>query len=375
MEHGGDIYGNQNIELDFSVNLSPIGPPEGVLKALKGDDMQKALTSYPDPQYRELRAALSKKLAIPEEWLLCGNGASELLTAAVQAVRPGRAVIPVPTYLGYERVLEAVDAQILFCEMDREKGFALTDDLFDDRGGLKELAESSRGSGSNSMLFLCNPNNPVGNCIDPALLNKIAEYCRTEHIYLVVDECYLDLLPDVESRTKLPALADNPYLIIVSAFTKTYAMPGVRLGYLMTSNSELRAKIQLQQPEWSVSMLAQKAGIAALRDKDYLNRARQAIRMEREYICEKLRESGAEVFEGEGPFVLFISGKELYEPLKERGILIRRCGGIRGIRNEAEDGGSAEKESADGGHYYRVGVKSHDENVRLMRSIGEIMGL
>ena len=94
MEHGGDIYGNKNIELDFSVNLSPIGPPQEVCRLLAEEDWTEILSSYPDSTYRELRQALAHKLELPEDFILCGNGASELLMAVVQAVRPKRAMIP-----------------------------------------------------------------------------------------------------------------------------------------------------------------------------------------------------------------------------------------------------------------------------------------
>lgn len=360
MEHGGDIYGNQNIELDFSVNLSPIGPPEAVLEAINRDDLPGILTCYPDPQYRELRRALAHRLRVSEDWILCGNGASELLMAVAQAVRPSKALIPVPTYQGYERVLDAVDAEILLHKMDRKKEFALTEEIIT---GLNELAEASCGSGSNSMLFLCNPNNPVGNCTDLSLLNRIAVFCQENQIYLAVDECYLDLLPDAESRTMRHALVENPYLIIINAFTKAYAMPGLRLGYLLTGNAELREKIRLQQPEWSVSMIAQRAGIAALNDEEYLCRARQAVIAERQFVSGKLREFGMTIFDGEAPFVLFHSERELYEPLKEQGILIRRCDGIRGMGDHSETKG----------HYYRVGLRSHAENAVLMEAIGRFV--
>lgn len=161
------------------------------------------------------------------------------------------------------------------------------------------------------------------------------------------------------------ALAGNPYLVIVSAFTKAYAMPGIRLGYLMTSNDELRGRIQMQQPEWSVSMFAQRAGIAALCAEKYLDEARQAVQTEREYVCERLREMGMEVFDGEAPFVMFLSGKELYDSLREKGILIRRCDEIRGVRNKSEEEG----------HYYRIGLRSHMENIRLLKSIREVLDL
>ena len=357
LEHGGDIYGNKNIELDFSVNLSPIGPPKEVCGLLT-EDWTGILTNYPDPEYRELRQALSQKLELPKDWILCGNGASELLMAVVQAVRPKRAMIPVPSYQGYERALQAVGAEILFYQLDREKGFALTEDILERADGLKKLA----GTKEEIMLFLCNPNNPVGKGIEPALLNKIADYCKANHIYLVMDECYLDLLTDAQSRTMKRKLPETPYLIIVNAFTKAYALPGIRLGYLTTGNEELREKIRMQQPEWSVSMFVQKAGIAALSSRGYLEEARQAVQAERGYISGQLQELGMKVFDGEAPFVMFLSGKELYELLKEKRILIRRCDEIRGVRDRSEERG----------HYYRVGIRSHAENVRLMKAIREV---
>ena len=375
MEHGGDIYGNKNIELDFSVNLSPIGPPREVvqeIRSISGEGLQKLIMSYPDPAYRELRHALARKLEIPEEWIVCGNGASELLMAAAQAVHPERAMIPVPTYQGYERVLEAAGAEILFYELTGEQGFALTGEFMESAEGIRRLAETGAETGwntesgvepaSGAMLFLCNPNNPSGKCIEPALLKEIAQYCKANRIFLVVDECYLELLADARSRTMRHSLAENPYLIIVGAFTKTYAMPGIRLGYLLTSNSELRGKVRLQQPEWSISMTAQRAGIAALGASHYLSEARQAVQAEREYFGRELRELGMDVMEGEAPFVMFRSEKELYEPLKEKGILIRRCDGIRGVRGGSE-----------GGYYYRIGLRSHEDNRRLMKEISTLL--
>lgn len=365
MEHGGDIYGNLNIELDFSVNLSPAGPPEAVRRALREmleeacqeDKAQSALTCYPDPECRELRRELSRKLEVPEKWILCGNGASELLMAAVQAIRPGKAVIPVPTYQGYERALQASGTEICCYPMKREEGYVLTDRILEELDGLPE----------GSMLFLCNPNNPVGNCIDRALLARIAERCRTGRVFLLVDECYLELLQDGDERSMRRFVGENPYLLILNAFTKSYAVPGLRLGYLLTENEPLREKIRLQQPEWSVSMIAQRAGVAALREesvegRQYLAHAAEMIRTERKYVCGKLREYGAQVLDGEAGFVLFSCSSVLYEPLRARGILIRRCDEIRGVRKEGESD-----------HYYRIGLRKHSDNARLMEEIGEIM--
>jgi threonine-phosphate decarboxylase len=208
-----------------------------------------------------------------------------------------------------------------------------------------------------------------------------------------VDECYLELVPGEEARSMRRFLSANPYLVIVRAFTKTYAMPGVRLGYLLAADKALLEKIRLQQPEWSVSMLAQCAGLAALSldrvasvnercgtDREagdgangepdrksadstsYLTTALQVIHDERDYVCQRLRDLGAHVYDGEAGFVLFSCDGELYEPLRESGILIRRCDGIRGI----ESAGS-------GKHFYRIGLREHSENVRLLDRIQDLL--
>ena len=381
MEHGGDIYTNRGIELDFSVNLNPLGPPELVRSALR--NMLDLLACYPDPHCRELRRALAERLDVPETYILCGNGASELLQAAIQAIRPAKVLIPVPTYQGYERAALAAGAEAVFRQLDRENGFRITEDI------LKDIEVLPRGS----ILFICNPNNPVGNCIREDLLQRIAEKCRSAGVYLIVDECYLELAPGEEARSMRRFLSANPYLVIVRAFTKTYAMPGVRLGYLLAADKALLEKIRLQQPEWSVSMLAQCAGLAALSldraagvnercgtDREegdgangeaerksadstsYLTTALQVIHDERDYVCQRLRNLGAHVYDGEAGFVLFSCDGELYEPLRESGILIRRCDGIRGIES-----------AVSGKHFYRIGLREHSENVRLLDRIQDLL--
>jgi threonine-phosphate decarboxylase len=251
-----------------------------------------------------------------------------------------------------------------------ENGFEITDDIWQDIEALP----------AGSLLFVCNPNNPVGNCIREDLLQKIAEKCRSAGVYLLVDECYLELLPDEAARSMRHFLPRNPYLLIVRAFTKTYAMPGVRLGYLMASDQALIEKIHLQQPEWSVSMFAQKAGLAALSldgtTNAYLASARDLIREERAYVCQRLRDLGAEVYDGEAGFVLFSCSRELYEPLRESGILIRRCDSMRGLEHAdgSPQGADGRPQDIDGRpHFYRIGLRGHGDNTRLMDRIQELL--
>lgn len=355
MDHGGDIYTNTGITKDFSVNLSPIGPPEEVRTVLAAA-LWETLSCYPDPLCRDLRHALSERLQVSESQIICGNGASELIQAVLLAVRPEKVLIPVPTYQGYKRAVLACGAEPVFFCLDEEKGFAVTDDI------LKEIKMLPKGGA----LFICNPNNPVGNLVRPDLMEKIADTCRKAEVYLIVDECYLALLSEEKTLSMRRFLMQNPFLIILRAFTKTFSMPGLRLGYLLTGNEGLLAKVCLQLPEWSVSMFAQKAGIVALQksggeDSLYLARARQIILEERLYVSRRLKNLGARVYEGKSGFLLFSCAPDLYEPLKEEGILIRRCNDFRGIR-----------EIAGKRRFYRIGLQEHDDNVYLLDCIEEI---
>ena len=104
MTHGGDIYRNQ-VRLDFSVNVNPLGMPESVRQALQ--EAVESCTEYPDIRQEALRAAVSDTLGVRTEDILLGNGASELFMAVVHALKPGKTVIPVPSFYGYEYAAKA----------------------------------------------------------------------------------------------------------------------------------------------------------------------------------------------------------------------------------------------------------------------------
>lgn len=338
--HGGDIYRNK-VTCDFSVNVNPLGMPVSVKKELikKMDRFQ----NYPDASCRELRESLGGKEGISPEWILCGNGASELFQLIVRAVKPRKAMVTAPTFSGYEYALRAAGIVPDYYYLKEEEGFPVTEELTD------QLTPE------HDLLFICNPGNPTGKRIDKEVLLHIASYCEKRKVFLVVDECFLGFLEEYEQLSMKQEL-ENPYLIVVNAFTKLYGMAGLRLGYCVTQNRHLMDKMELQQTEWSVSVPAQIAGIQALQEKEYVIHTRQLILEERKKLSDWFRNIGIQVFESSANFLLLKSQQPLYQELLQRGILIRSCSNFKGLSDE----------------FYRIAVKTEAENEILRKLIKEI---
>lgn len=338
MIHGGDIYRNQ-VSMDFSVNINPLGMPEGVRIALV--KAAALCTAYPDPAAEQLKKAVSAMLSVPKELLLFGNGASELFLAITHALRPQKTVIPIPSFYGYEHAAAAVCENIIYYPMKPEEGFCLDEAFF---SALDEKTE---------LLFLANPNNPTGNRLEPKQLECILQHCREKHISVVLDESFIEFCgPDA---SMLPYIGEYDNLLLIRAFTKSFAIPGVRLGYLLSSNMKLLQKIERQLPEWNLSTFAQAAGIACSMEGAFMERTVAFLEKERKFLAEGLRKAGVTVFPQEANFMLVHTEIPLYEKLLKRGILIRDCSNFRGLSKG----------------YYRIAVRERKENEMLLKRIGE----
>lgn len=339
--HGGD-RGGRNIKLDFSVNTNPLGPPEAVRRAVV--ESADLLDQYPDPHCRALVKALSAHEGVAQRHILCGSGAAELIYAYCAAAKPRRALELAPTFSEYASALEAAGCPVERWRLRAEDGFALKEDF------LAQLA-----AGDWDAVFLCNPNNPTGRPIDPALLEEICRLCRRRGVRLFLDECFLDLSEGGQSMKRL--LEDVPELFLLRAFTKTYAMAALRLGYCLSADRALLAAMSRAVQPWNVSIPAQLAGAAALGEEGYLERARQLIREERAYLAAELEKSGLAPCPSQANYLLFYSARALREPLLEKGILIRDCSNYQGL----------------GPGWYRVAVRTHEENRALLEALREII--
>lgn len=339
MIHGGDIYRNE-VELDVSINVNPLGMPESVRQALL--QAVSDCTKYPDPEVERLTEAVRKVLGVKETSILFGNGASELFQAVVHTIQPKKTLIPVPSFYGYEYAAHCVDGEICYWEMKRENGYSLDETIF---------PELEKGV---ELVFLANPNNPTGCLLDRELLEQVLTYCREKQIYVVLDECFIEFCEEGESM--LPKLADYPNLILVRAFTKIFAISGVRIGYLLSENAALVQEIKRHLPEWNISTFAEAAGVACASEWEFVEQTKAFLKEERNFLAEGLRKAGLTVFPGAANFLLVQTEIPLYEELLKRKILVRDCSNFRGL----------------GQGFYRIAVKRREENRKLLEKIGEI---
>ena len=333
--HGGEIYEGPPVEIDYSVNINPLGFPERVHKLLAASP--ELITRYPDAECGALRRALSEKYGVKPEQILCGCGASELFLAAVRAAGPKTALVAAPAFSGYERALLSAGITPDLFPLKEEEDFAVTAEL---------LPVLDKGY---DMLFLCQPNNPVGDLIPLPLLLRIAEKCAEKNTRLIIDECFLGFTGEEKAYSFIPYLDAFPNVLAVSAFTKLYAMPGLRLGYALSSDTEYLAEMKLMEAEWSVSGPAQAAGLAVLTEDAYVSAAIELIRKERAYLTRLLTSCGYRVFPSTANFILFKGPEGLKERLLRKGILIRSCANYHGLSEE----------------FYRIAVLGHEENERL----------
>ncbi|MDF2888374.1 MAG: aminotransferase class, partial [Lacrimispora sp.] len=228
-QHGGDIYTNRVI-MDYSANINPLGLPEGVKKALL--QAVENCSCYPDSRCGRLIADLGAFHGFSKQHVICGNGAADLIFQIVQVIRPSRALLIAPSFLEYEQALATVSAEIVWYDLKETDGFHLS---------VKELTKWLRLSGQEiEMLFLCNPNNPTGFTLLKEEMKELLDFCAEKGIFCVVDECFNEFLDDPAAYSVLDLISTGGYdrVFVLKAFTKIYAMAGIRLGYGITTGEE-----------------------------------------------------------------------------------------------------------------------------------------
>ena len=339
-EHGGDIYANSGITLDFSVNTNPLGMPEAVKRAIV--EHMPDYERYPDFACRALRAALAERHGVEPSMIRCGNGASELILALCACVKPRQTLVLAPTFSEYARSARLFGGQVRTHRLSEKNGFALTQSI------LAALTPET------DLLFLCNPNNPTGQLTDRALLRQIADTCRGNKTLLLLDECFVGF---TRGESMVPLLAEYPNLLVLQAFTKMYAMAGLRLGMLFGADKALLTRIAAFCPAWNVSGVAQAAGLAALSAGDWIEATQKLVENERAFMAGALGKLGIAVGKSDANFLLLRSEKPLFAPLRERGILVRSCANFPGLS----------------GCYTRIGLKTRDENTALLRALSEVV--
>lgn len=340
--HGGNIYRFEHAVLDFSANLNPLGMPEAVKQAAM-DAVAKS-EAYPDPHCKKLRQALSKHCLIPANQIVCGNGAADLIDRVALAFRPKRTLLFAPTFSEYERALQTLGSEVVYYELKAERSFVPEEDL------------EARIAGCD-LVFLCNPNNPTGTVLKKDRMKQVAECCLQTNTRLVVDECFMDFLEREEDYSLREELSSFPNLILLKAFTKLYAMAGLRLGYVLCGREEDATCLADTLQPWAVSTVASAAGIAALQEDEFVRQTKQYVAKQRLFLQCGLKQLGFTVYPSLTNYLLFQSDIELLQPLEQQGILLRSCGNYRTLDHT----------------YYRTAVRSQEENQRLLNALQHIV--
>ncbi|SEK23836.1 Aminotransferase class I and II [Butyrivibrio sp. ob235] len=384
MLHGGEIY-DKEIKYDFSVNLNPNPCPDSVRQSLV--DAIKQVDQYPDITQREFREKVaeaenkylaeeasltrtknnanneSRNLNISPDMIIGGNGASELILAIIKMLQPKKVLLPIPSFYGYRHALKALNStennsenivnskddntgqatgRIIVDEylLKPEEQFELKDDF------IKNITNDT------DAVILANPNNPTGRCVGENILEKIIRKCNETQTNLIVDECFLHLSTGAASAVKYLDRSDNLY--IINAYTKLFSIPGVRIGYAISSEQNI-SRLKQCLPEWNMSIFAQKAGIActnSLLDTNFEEESKALIKEEREKLIKVFSEKGIRVYPSDTNYLLIKSDNNLYEKLLSKGILIRDCSNFKGL----EEG------------FYRIAIKDSLSNCELMHN-------
>jgi len=355
-EHGGNLrkasekYGMPvDGWLDFSANINPLGLAESVRKTI----LQKVenIVNYPDPGARECKQAIAAYYALPFEQIVMGNGAVELIYLLMHILRPRRVLLPAPAFSEYERSVRSIGGEIVYFPLREAAEFRL------DVPGFIDLLRAV------DMCFLCNPHNPVGNLLSREELERIIAAAAHLSVPVVLDESFVDFLPDSGQITCRQLVSNCDNLIIIHSLTKFFAVPGLRLGFGIMPSS-LAKLLESAKDPWNVNTLAQSAAVTALRDKQYIGETVRLIGEEKEFLYTELSTiSGLKPYRPVANF-LFVrliherfNAVSLADATARRGILIRDCSNYAGLDDK----------------YIRVAVKQRADNRRLLSVLRDLL--
>lgn len=395
--HGGELKNkNHSIKYDFSVNINPLGLPRAAAEALQAHP--ECFTRYPDPECSRLRETIAAVRQVRPEQVVCGSGASDLIYRICSALKFRTALLPVPSFTEYERALHLNGCRTEFLQTKEADDYALTEEVF--LQWAEKEAKRPAYSRADAVI-LCNPGNPSGKLMTRETLHAVADWCSRNRAVLVVDECFLGFseagsalsMAGLLSRTSVQAgmsagtqhpaemSAQTPHpageaasmnpgsaggsaapeaeIIVLDAFTKLYAMAGLRAGYALCSSPETAERILAAGPPWNVSGPAQIAAAAALTDTEYADRTRKLVSAERTYMEHRIRliMDGYQVFSSDVNYILFTGPPELAEAMAEEGVAIRDCSDYLGL----------------GYNYYRTAVSVREENDAMLEALRRCM--
>lgn len=324
--HGSDletierVYGIKKESItSFSANVNPLGISPALRQTLA--EKIDAITTYPDREYTSLRKCIANYVNTDYENVIVGNGSTELISLFIQIEHPKKALILGPTYSEYEREVSLGGGSALYYPLREEDGFTL--DTADFVTHLKDDID---------LLILCNPNNPTSSCISNKSMRMILDACMEHGIYTMIDETYVEFADHSEQIDAVPLTNYYNNLIILRGTSKFFAAPGLRLGYAITGNRDLRKAINTRKNPWTINSLAAIAGEIMFCDHAYIQKTKDLIFSERRRLYQLF--DGREDYKAFKPSANFmlvkilrkdLTAKDLFDRAIREGMMIRDC--------------------------------------------------
>lgn len=353
--HGSDIekiceyyHLKKNEITNFGANVNPLGLSEKVKASIAKN--LNLLSSYPDREYTSLRRTISEYCRIPADFILPGNGSSELIALLIETLAPKRTLILGPTYSEYSRELSFSGSTQDYYHLKESQDFVL------DIGGLcRKLTDGY------DLLILCNPNNPTSSVVFQDDLKALLGFCRQHDIFVMIDETYVEFAPDINEVTAVPLTEEFTNLMVLRGVSKFFAAPGMRFGYGVTGNSAFLKKMREKQIPWSLNSIGAFAGEEMFKDQDYIEKTRKLILSERDRMYQTI--SAMPSYKTYQPYANFllvrimedgVTSFDVFEKCIRKGLMIRDCSSFQCLDGE----------------YVRFCVMSPDENTRLLGALG-----
>lgn len=312
----------------FDLNMNPLGIPDSVTKAITNNIPQ--LSTYPDPTYKQLKESISDYCKADKEDLVIGCSSYELTKLLIEFNSPKKALLVTPGSQAYENLLKLNGCEIIYYNTKEEEDFVL--DIADFISCLNEDID---------MVFLSNPNCTTSTVIDRESVEFIVKVCSGNDIFLVVDEEYMDFVKDKDECTSIPLVSDYDNIAILRNTTKFFAVPGLRLSYLITSNIVFKKTLEIAGFPYSISKLAEAAGIDMFKDASYISDSNSVINTERNLVFAALSvHKSIKLYKPAANFILIkllkddMSAQDVADYLVNKGLYIRNCSDIMGLSNK-----------------------------------------
>ena len=335
---------NENDIIDFSSNVNPHIISDLGKYVLEGLEKSR---SYPDINYTNLRNNISDYIKVDSELIIPGNGATEIIYLLMKSIKRRLAILN-PTFSEYGRGAKLNNLEIIDFHLKEENNFSI------------DLDEIQKNMDKFDSLFVCNPNNPNGKVKD---LNELLDLMIENDKLLIVDETFMEFVGEEEKYSLINKIEQTPNLFILKAVTKFFGMPGLRLGYGVTSNKQIIKNIYEYKEPWTINSFAENLSNYLFKDKEYINGSKDYYINERKFMLEELRKiSRLKVYDTDTNFVLIKLDDDEANSLKPElfekyNILIRDASNFIGLDKS----------------YIRVAIKSHNDNKVLIESLRKIL--